>query len=157
MHIQRLQIVQNITEYVQDAHWSCTLRRCTLHTWSGGTSSPVSVWDNTIQSAASPNWTLNILQHFSFPWWDLEARTHWICSSCHLLPPSSQIPDKLHLGLKWLNPIQSPAKSVQFWPEIFSRSPPWTMQCKAGSNLAEISAMHPPSAAAQHKIVSCSR
>ena len=107
MHIQRLQIVQNITEYVQDAHWSCTLRRCTLHTWSGGTSSPVSVWDNTIQSAAPPNWTLNILQHFSFPWWDLEARTHWICSSCHLLPPSSQIPDKLHLGLKWLNPIGS--------------------------------------------------
>ena len=69
MHIQRLQIVQNITEYVQDAHWSCTLRGCTLHTWSGGTSSPVSVWDNTIQSAAPPNWTLNILQHFSFPWW----------------------------------------------------------------------------------------
>ena len=41
------------------AIWNCTLKGCTMHTWSGGSGSPVSVLDNTSQSAPKSHWTLN--------------------------------------------------------------------------------------------------
>ena len=41
------------------AIWNCTLKGCTMHTWSGGSGSPVSVLDNTSQSAPKSHWTSN--------------------------------------------------------------------------------------------------
>ena len=41
------------------AIWNCTLKGCTMHTWSGGSGSPVSVLDNTSQSAPKSHWIFN--------------------------------------------------------------------------------------------------